>query len=55
LVFVDAKDEAAKTYYERFGFVSLEETPWNCSCHCPPSASLSLVDGAIRLTLQSLM
>jgi len=32
-------DEAAKTYYQRFGFVSLEETPLNCSCHCPPSGS----------------
>jgi ribosomal protein S18 acetylase RimI-like enzyme len=26
-LFVDAKNEAAKTYYERFGFVSLEEIP----------------------------
>ena len=25
-LFVDAKNEAAKAYYERFGFVSLEET-----------------------------
>lgn len=25
-LFVDAKDEAAKTYYERYGFVSLEDT-----------------------------
>lgn len=26
-LFVDAKDEAAKAYYQRFGFVSLEEAP----------------------------
>jgi ribosomal protein S18 acetylase RimI-like enzyme len=26
-LFVDAKDDAAKTYYERFGFVSLPDTP----------------------------
>ena len=25
-LFVDAKDEAAKTYYSRYGFVSLEDT-----------------------------
>ncbi len=26
-LFVDAKDKAAKTYYERYGFVSLEDSP----------------------------
>lgn len=26
-LFVDAKDEAAKTYYEHYGFVSLKDTP----------------------------
>lgn len=26
-LFVDAKDEAAKAYYERYGFVSLEDIP----------------------------
>ena len=26
-LFVDAKDEAAKAYYDRYGFVSLEDTP----------------------------
>ncbi len=26
-LFVDAKDDAAKVYYDRYGFVSLEDTP----------------------------
>jgi len=26
-VFVDAKDEAARGYYQRFGFLSLPENP----------------------------
>lgn len=26
-LFVDAKDEVAKAYYDRYGFVSLEDTP----------------------------
>jgi hypothetical protein len=27
-LFVDAKDEAAKSYYQRFGFVPLPENSW---------------------------
>ncbi len=34
-LFVDAKDAAAKTYHERFGFVSLEETPLELSLPLP--------------------